>query len=224
MVDFRALEGTADFYFLRHGESEGNRERVMQGRRDSLLTETGREQAREAGQWFAGRHVDCVLTSPLARARDTAELVAAAAGFPRPESNDDLTEIDTGTFTGLTMAQARARHPEAWRTFQLLSWEGVPDAERIGELYARAMRLWATLLDRRRAGASAVLCVTHSGTLQWIIKATVGHRQWMPLFSASENCCVSQLHVESHDVDGGGRGLTASWLLLNLPVARSSRT
>ena len=64
--------------------------------------------------------------------------------------------------------------------------------------------------------------MTHSGFLQWIIKTTVGQRAWMPLFSASGNCCVSHLRVENRDIDGG-RTLLANWLLVNAPVANGLR-
>ena len=51
-VDLRWFGGTADFYFIRHGESEANRDGVIQGRAPSRLTDTGAEQARQAGEWF----------------------------------------------------------------------------------------------------------------------------------------------------------------------------
>ena len=222
MVDFRGLEGTTDFFFIRHGESEGNREHLMQGRRHSRLTDQGRAQARDAGRWFRGRAVACVLSSPLERARETAELVAAEAGLPALEILEDLTELDTGIFTGLSFDEARERHPDGWRTFQLESWEGVPGAERASALYDRAMRVWATLMERRRAGAATALCVTHTGLLQWILKTTFGCRRWMPLLSASENCCVSHLRVANQDLGDGQRSSLASWLMVNLPVGRGS--
>jgi len=218
MIDFRAIRGTADFLFMRHAESEGNRARLMQGRQESALTGRGREQAREAGRWLAGRTIDRVFTSPQQRAVETAEIAAAEAGLPGPEPLDLLEEIDIGTFTGLSYEQAAARHPEEYAAFERSSWEGVPGAETIDRLYRRAMDLWRFLLERADADDRSILCVTHSGFLQWIIKTTVGHRAWMPLFSASGNCCVSHLHVENRDTDGG-RTLYATWLLVNVPVA-----
>ena len=94
----------------------------------------------------------------------------------------------------------------------------MPGAETVDRLYDRAMDLWRLLLARAAAGERSILCVTHSGFLQWIIKTTVGHRAWMPLFSASGNCCVSHLRVDNHD-RAGGRTLLAIWLLVNAPAA-----
>jgi broad specificity phosphatase PhoE len=222
VIDFRALGGAADFLFMRHAESEGNRARLMQGRQESRLTDLGREQAREAGRWLAGRRVERVFTSPQQRAAETAAIAAAEAGLPAPEPLALLEEIDIGMFSGLTAAQAAARHPAQYAAFERSSWEAVPGAETIDQLYARAMELWRLLLERAGSGERSILCVTHSGFLQWIIKTTVGQRAWMPLFSAAGNCCVSHLHVDNRDADGG-RTLLANWLLLNTPLANGRR-
>ncbi len=218
MIDFRELPGRADFWFMRHAESEGNRDAQMQGRQHSRLTEVGRAQAREAGRWLAGRGVGRVLASPLERAAETALLAAAEAGLPAPEPLALLEEIDIGLFTGLTGEQAAARHPVDFAAFQRSSWDAVPGAETAERLYDRAMDLWRVLLARAGSGERSILCVTHSGFLQWIIKTTVGHRSWMPLFPASGNCCVSHLHVDNHDREGG-RTLLAVWQLVNAPAA-----
>lgn len=218
MIDFRALRGTADFLFMRHAESEGNRARLMQGRQESSLTGLGRKQAREAGRWLAGRGIDRIYTSPQQRAVETAAIAAAEAGLPDPEPLALLEEIDIGRFTGLSYEQAAERYPAEYAAFERSSWEAVPGAETIDRLYRRAMELWRFLLERADSGARSTLCVTHSGFLQWIIKTTIGHRAWMPLFSASGNCCVSHLRVENRDTDGG-RTLYANWLLVNTAVA-----
>lgn len=221
MIDFRELSGSADFFFLRHGESEGNRDRLMQGRQESALTDLGRAQARGAGRWLAGRGIARVLTSPQQRALETAALAAAEAGLPAPEPLALLEEIDIGLFSGLTWQQAAERHPAEHAAFQRSSWDAVPGAESVEQLYARAMELWRLLLARAAAGERSILCVTHSGFLQWIIKTTVGQRAWMPLFSASDNCCVSHLRVDNHDREGG-RTLFAIWLLVNASVPSPS--
>jgi broad specificity phosphatase PhoE len=196
VIDFRGVMGRGSFYFLRHGESEGNSAGVLQGRGDYPLAEGGHGQARQAARWFRRRSIDRILSSPLARARSTAEIVAAELGGLPVEVREDLTELDIGIFTGLTMAEARARHPREWERFQRESWEGVPGAERIDALLERAGRLWSFLAEALRSGDSNVLSVTHSGILQWIIKATLGQRQWMPIFPIG-NCGVSLFQIDN---------------------------
>src|SRR5690349_21774670 len=101
----RGFKGSANLWFMRHGESEGNRDGLMQGRMPSRLTAAGRDQARAAGEWFRDKEIDLVLTSPLARAAETASLVAEAAGVPPPQELADLVEIGTGIFTGMTFKE-----------------------------------------------------------------------------------------------------------------------
>jgi phosphoserine phosphatase len=217
MPDLRSIAGTADFYFIRHGQSESNREGVIQGRLPSRLTEEGRSQARAAGSWFAGKALDLILTSPLARASETADIIGAENGVGVLGA-EELTEIDTGIFSGLTLTQAEERHPEEWRQFQEQSWEAVPEAERIEELLQRAELAWSRLAALALQGKGRILCVSHGGFLQWIIRSTLGGRTWMPLFGSMGNCCVSHLRVVNTRLAENGRGHLATWMLINAPV------
>jgi broad specificity phosphatase PhoE len=218
MADLKAFKGRADLWFVRHGESEGNRAGVMQGRTPSRLTEAGRQQARAAGEWFRGKGIDLVLTSPLTRAAETASLLAETAGAPVPEPLEDLAEIGTGIFSGLTLGEAESRYPADWREFQRWSWEAVPEAERIEELLKRADRVWSALVSRAEKGHARILCVTHSGFMQWIIRSTLGSRAWMPLLGGSSNCCVSHLRI-SNAADGGlNSGHMATWQMINAAI------
>ena len=68
---------------VRHGESEGNRERRFTTTPDAPLTDLGREQAAQAGRRIARLfHPQLVITSPYARARETGEIIAAALRLP----------------------------------------------------------------------------------------------------------------------------------------------
>jgi broad specificity phosphatase PhoE len=212
MTDFRALPGRFDFYFLRHGESEGNSARLMQGRGDYPLSEAGREQARRIAGWFADRRIGRLLSSPLARALETARILADRLELAEVELREELNELDIGLFTGLSVEQIRARHPEAWRFFLRESWEGVPGAERIASLQDRAERLWELLAGSAVAGRAA-LCVTHSGIMQWVLKATLGCRTWMPVVPMG-NCSVSRFSVDNRR-EGEPLGYYAEWSLIN---------
>jgi broad specificity phosphatase PhoE len=220
MTDFRALPGRFDFYFLRHGESEGNSARLIQGRGDYPLSETGREQARRVAGWFAERRIGRLLSSPLARALQTARILADRLGLAEVELREELNELDTGLFTGLTVEQIRTRHSEAWRSFQRESWEGVPGAERIVSLLARAERLWELLAGSAVPGR-AVLCVTHSGIMQWVLKATLGCRTWMPVVPMG-NCSISRFSVDNRR-EGEPLGYYAEWSLINRQPFGESR-
>ena len=85
--------------FARHGQTAPNRDGLVLGRADPELTEEGRRQAARLGDALAGEPVTAILTSPLLRARQTAEAVAAACGVP-VTVDERLVEIDWGTWEG----------------------------------------------------------------------------------------------------------------------------
>jgi probable phosphoglycerate mutase len=69
------------FFYLRHGETEWNRQRLLQGSRDVPLNETGRAQAHAAAAAMAAMRFGTIVASPLSRARATAETIAARLGL-----------------------------------------------------------------------------------------------------------------------------------------------
>ena len=72
------------FYYLRHGETDWNRDRLCQGHTDIPLNETGRSQAESAKVRLQDCEIATICCSPLARARETAEIVNQALGHPGP--------------------------------------------------------------------------------------------------------------------------------------------
>src|SRR5512135_1271550 len=93
--------------FLRHGESVGNAEARFQGQSDYPLTETGRLQAQALAERWAreGLQVDLIITSPLARARETAAIVGQGLHVP-VEEDPIWMERNAGEIAGLTREEA----------------------------------------------------------------------------------------------------------------------
>jgi broad specificity phosphatase PhoE len=195
---FTTFHGKHDFYFLRHGKSEGNRLGVVQGRSDYDLAPKGVQQAEAAARWFRDRGVETVLASPLLRAFRTAEVVAEAIGRGPVVREALLVELDTGVFTDTSLSTVRREQPDLWRRFQSESWDAVPQAESSEALYRRALSFWEAAAARAAETAGALLSVTHAGFLQWIIKATTGDTRWMPLYPTS-NCGVYHFTVRADD-------------------------
>jgi probable phosphoglycerate mutase len=98
---------TQEVWLVRHGETAWSREWLHTSVTDVPLTERGIEAARELGARLAGRSFGLVLTSPRARARDT----AALAGFPDALVDDDLVEWHYGTYEGISTAEIRETVP-----------------------------------------------------------------------------------------------------------------
>ena len=83
-------------YRVRHGETDWNLQRRIQGSTDVPLNETGRAQARRVGQLLAGRTWDAIVASPLSRAFDTASIIAGEVGLPEPTTDPRLVELVSG--------------------------------------------------------------------------------------------------------------------------------
>ncbi len=194
---FHALPEACDFYFVRHGESESNASGRIQGHTDSPLSDLGRRHAEAAGEWLADKHVDAVLSSPLSRAYDTAAVIAQRCAASAPERVDELIELETGQYTGLAISELRAVDEALFARFRVHSWEVVPGAERIESLQRRAAAVWARCIGLAQAGRRSIVSVSHGGTIQWVIKATMGTdgQRWMPIVAAS-NCGIFLFRAE----------------------------
>ena len=103
---------TCKFILLRHGESVGNAEGRIQGLTDFPLTEVGRQQAHAlASRWLTEQKTfDMVLSSPLMRCRETAEIIADAMNLT-VEYDEIWVERDYGKFSGLTHAGSTYHEP-----------------------------------------------------------------------------------------------------------------
>jgi broad specificity phosphatase PhoE len=142
---------------VRHGETEWNRTRRFQGHADPPLNETGRGQARALAAELAGERLEFVYASDLARARETAEIIAAPHGVP-VVAEPDLREIDVGSWMGLTREEVDGRE-----------WDGETRE-------AHSERVLSAILEiaARHDGAAPVLIVTHGGCIRRLFEAT-GH-------------------------------------------------
>ncbi len=89
-------------YLIRHGETNWNLEGKLQGREDIPLNNTGRQQAAMCGQALQGLNIKAILTSPLNRAKKTAEIIADTIGVQEVIVEEGLIERDFGTLAGVT--------------------------------------------------------------------------------------------------------------------------
>jgi phosphoserine phosphatase len=191
---FSSIRQETRFFILRHAQSEGNAGRIFQGSLDLPLDASGRAQARIAGEWLATQGIASILSSPLARAAETARIAAEACGLGQATYDPVFAELDVGIFTGMSYEESRERYPDIFQAFTGASWDAVPGAEKADALYARAMRGWSLLRERALEGEGAIVCVSHGGFIQWLLRATFGCRSWMPLLSTA-NCGVFELLV-----------------------------
>lgn len=154
----------------RHGESDWNRDRRWQGHADRPLTDLGREQARELADRLAATELDAVYSSDLERARETAAIVAEPHQLPVKEL-PDLREVDVGSWSGLTRAEAEERYPNAFRRWTE-GEEGWDDGETYEQLSERVVG--AVLTIAARHPGDRVLLVAHGGSVRAVHAAALG--------------------------------------------------
>ncbi len=152
---------------LRHGQTPLSAERRFAGRGDFPLTELGKRQAAVAAARLAARSgIDLVVTSPLRRARMTAEAVAEATGAA-VAVDDDLVEADFGRWEGLSFAEVTAQWPA-----ELAAWLASADAAPPGgESLAAAARRALAALDRLLAAhpSRTLVVVSHVTPIKTIV-------------------------------------------------------
>ena len=145
-------------YFIRHGETDWNRERRLQGQHDIPLNALGRVQASRCGELLrdllerndrtAGDYD--YVASPLGRARETMELMRAAMGLEPGAYRTDarLMEMSFGRWEGFTFAELQAREASALAERERDKWGFVlPGGESYAQLQIR-VRAWYESLDR----------------------------------------------------------------------------
>jgi probable phosphoglycerate mutase len=150
-------------YLIRHGETEWNRAKRVQGWNDSPLTELGQAQARSLAGILAAEIADptgaILYCSPLGRARATAAIIAENLGldFGLCRFDEDLKELNTGQWDGLTFKEIEAAFTDDLDHFREDSWRNRPTG---GESYAMLSARIGNWLDRLEA-TGPVLVVSH---------------------------------------------------------------
>lgn len=171
LPEYSAAAGT-QLVLIRHAETEWNRERRIQGHMDITLSAAGREQAARLALRLASEPIRAVYTSDLARARETAEPLAAALGLP-VRVTPLLREVGFGAWEGLTVAELELRWPDeyaAWRCDSVRCRP--PEGERVEELQQRALAAVTQILSAHPGEDVAV--VGHGGSLKAILCGLMG--------------------------------------------------
>ncbi|GED87309.1 bifunctional RNase H/acid phosphatase [Streptomyces sp. 6-11-2] len=169
------LGAPATFVLLRHGETPLTPQKRFSGSggTDPSLSGVGREQAEKVAAALARRGtIQAVVSSPLARTRETAGAVAARLGLD-VTVEEGLRETDFGAWEGLTFGEVRERYPD-----DLNAWLASPDAEPTGggeSFAATAVRIAATRdkLVAAHAGRT-VLLVTHVTPIKTFVQLALG--------------------------------------------------
>jgi len=155
---------------VRHGETVWNADAVYRGRSEIPLGETGKRQAHLTGRSLAGEGVTALMSSPLVRARETAEAIAGVTGVA-VEIDNDLTDLDCGEWEGLTDAQVKERYPDVRRVWLATPHlVRLPGGETLDEVSARVV----PVLERVLSAPGTVVLVSHRVVHKVAICALLG--------------------------------------------------
>lgn len=152
---------------LRHGQTALSVERRYSGRGNPPLTETGLRQATLAAGRLATFDVAAIVTSPLTRARQTADEVSTTTGAQVTEL-PDLTETDFGAWEGLTFGEARARDPELHGAWLADPSVPTPGGESFDQVYERVAAARDWILSRH--GGDTVVVVSHVTPIKTLLR------------------------------------------------------
>lgn len=184
-------------YLIRHGATAQNSHRpvILQGNAiNGPLNEIGHRQAREVADFLASRPVAAVYSSPMIRARQTAESVAAPHRLAITPL-DRLHEVDVGDWEGKTWTQIMEDDPEYYSHF--MSDPAVP--YRGGESYVQVLErvrpVFESLLQRHAGETFAV--VAHNVVNRVYLASLLGDSLLSSRRIRQMNCCLNLIHAEA---------------------------
>ncbi|MFJ3056028.1 histidine phosphatase family protein [Herbaspirillum sp. NPDC087042] len=182
-----------DILLIRHGETDWNVDKRLQGHIDIPLNEAGQRQVRALGEALAGEGIDAIFASDLQRAHATAQAVAEVAGLA-VQTDAGLRERCYGAFEGLRHVDIEARYPEAYRVWKAREPDArYPAGERIAEtmreFYERSVQAVERVLALGKYRKVAI--VTHGGVLEclhhWASDSHFTQPRSFDIFNASVN-------------------------------------
>lgn len=184
-------------YLFRHGETDWNKERRLQGQTDIPLNECGRELAVKTAEAMGGISFDRAFCSPLKRAQETARILLGAAGVPL-ETDRRLMEVGFGEWEGAGFDEAKQNHAHPLYDFYCRPERYVPP--RGGETFQEVQRRGRQFLEERiyplERVCGNVLIVAHGALNRGILNDILG----IPLERFWEiqlpNCAASILSLE----------------------------
>jgi broad specificity phosphatase PhoE len=204
-------------YLIRHARSTWNAEGRMQGRADPPLDEVGWRQARALALHLQSHKFDAIYSSPLARARLTAEIVAAPHNLS-VRLDPQLMERHLGDWTGLTGDEVdewlAAKPDHNWRR------DGPPGGENSAAVAARAVSAFADILAAHPDGAVAV--VSHGDLLKAYFFHLLGIPLERPISFGFENAAITRLSVRGEHVHLFSLGETEHLNGLRIPGSDSA--
>jgi len=174
-----------NFFLVRHGETDWNRLGRIQGATDIPLNDTGRDQARATGEKMQGRKWDVIVSSPLSRALETANIIASCIGLPEPTPVPDIVERNYGEAEGMTGPELEAFYPGD---------TPVPGRETREAVKVRVLAAIHSIAAANKG--KNVIIVAHGGVIRAVLQSTTGQA------FLGERITNGSVHSFHHSDDG----------------------
>ena len=149
----------------RHGQTEWNRHKMLMGRTDEPLTEEGFSQAEALAEWLKDFGITTIVSSPMLRAKQTAETVGNRLGIAPIKVHQELRERNYGQDEGRIISELKA---EARARGTLYFLETPPAGEAHSDFEERVTRAFDEIIEQHLG--EKILIVSHSGAIRYIIR------------------------------------------------------
>lgn len=185
-------------FLVRHGETNMNKNEVFRGRIDVELNERGIDQARKTGYALSKLNLSAVYSSPLVRALETARMIAEPHGL-KVEVEEDLTDLNFGTWQGLSLKEVEEMYPDLYRL-----WKEFPEkvhfdnGESLDEVRQRALGVINRLAGLHKG--QNVVAVSHRVVTKVLMCAFLGldnSKFWM---IKQDTCAINVVEFRDGDI------------------------
>ncbi len=159
-------------FVIRHGETEWNLKGLYQGQTDTNLTERGIRQAELTADALSKIKFEAIYSSPLKRAKDTAQKIAEKTGNKEIRVIDNLTEISHGLWEGKTYEEVQKEYPNLLKMWRLNPAEVVmPQGESLSDVKERLIKALSIIFFETPKGN--VCIVSHDAVIKVLLCETV---------------------------------------------------
>ncbi|URZ15902.1 alpha-ribazole phosphatase [Clostridium felsineum] len=172
---------------VRHGETDGNKEKKYLGWTDIELNEKGILQAKIVRDKLSEEKFDLIISSPLKRAKATAEII----GNTNIIYEDNLKEINFGLFDNLSYKEIRAQYPEECEKWINNNDFTFPHGESFSRMYTRVQNF----VDKIKTKEGSILVVTHSGIIRSIIAYLLNMEEEKAWHFSIDNCGITVIDI-----------------------------